>query len=1164
MAVYKQNIVNINLNSGNVHRSFLQQSIGMADNQADRFGVRVFRDGTAVDLTGVSVQGYFRDPKGNNIAITSGNVVSGNEAVVVLPQACYTYEGQFTLAIKLVGGGVTGTMRIVDGIVDNTNTGSAVAPTGAVPTYQEILALYEDMVEATEVATSAIAEEYDSGSAYNVGDYCIHNGELKRCKTAIGEGGETWNPDHWSTSSAVIGNDLADLRHDIAPGYVSGIAYSKGQYVVRGMNFYRAKQDIPASETWTSSHWKEVLVLANDLEEQIKTGNADVSSNLKSDLKTFEKGNFYIPSSYELGYLDTNGEIQASTTRLTFDEYVKIQFPCEIHTDSGYALTLCTYDSSHALLTRTNIVGPNVTFMPEGTIFRITVRKNPEETISDPDKISKKCHLAGAPQGVVIPITSSDDVHDIKTPGIYNPTSIPAHWPVPQGEVSGRFGILVCDVTTYGSVYHSVTDNAGNYYIEIFSTSTGWSDWMQYAKYSHLLEAEKALGMSALHMLNTADLNARFDIMSQSATGGFIYTITPKLSAPVYFIDDLNKTEYSITYAHGSGNTGTGTAFAIDDTLVSGTISGAAAFVADKSDAALKIIAASAVTNSQRVIAVFYGASAWNNVITLGNDRLFKQFSMGQYRRGYVINDSANIGILTWTVSSGVYTITRNSDDFSVYGYIDRKTGNQFCLTSDGRTIQDVIVVEVPATYTTESAVSGFAFVIINTETATLEVRSQSYVFNRLPQCIVLGVIYNTNHLFFADGTAALFTNAMTTYANDQVAYTSKRAIAPLANVNTITPFGGTVTLYPAEYKLVIKNCYLVPYIIPGDFLNKASGTYTVDWSQENFPNRVRTIYYNRGADQFVALDTPTSENMKARMIAKSDLMLVCIVYNGRFIYTSGPALPGMWFINETDIYAGTDSMTFRSDLLKAFMKAAVIGDSLSVGYMYDKSTGEATRRMLQYSWPKCVMRDVGRPWLNLGTSGQNVLTWCSDATYGKVQAEASGNKCQAYVIGLGENDQSTDGVHGIDLGSPSDIVDDYTAVATTYYGGYARIIQILKHLNPDCKVFCLTNPRDGTRRAEYNEAVRYIVNTYYEDDDTIILVDLAYNYRQLFNGTAFLVQDGNAIEGGHFSASGYMRIASIMEQAISNVMELHVADMCNIAFIPYDTGDPTPNTMTE
>ena len=150
MAVYKQNIVDIELNSGNVHRSFLKHSIGTGDSAADRFGVRVFRDKEEVDLDGVSCQGFFRNSRGENIALTSAGTVDGNIAYVTLPQACYNYEGPFCLSIKLIGGGVTGTMRIVDGMVDNTNTGSAVAPTETVPTYQEVLAVYDDMVEALE------------------------------------------------------------------------------------------------------------------------------------------------------------------------------------------------------------------------------------------------------------------------------------------------------------------------------------------------------------------------------------------------------------------------------------------------------------------------------------------------------------------------------------------------------------------------------------------------------------------------------------------------------------------------------------------------------------------------------------------------------------------------------------------------------------------------------------------------------------------------------------------------------------------------------------------------------------------------------------------------------------------------------------------------------
>lgn len=149
MAVYKADILDVELNTGNIARSFLCHNIGKDDTKADRFGVRVYRDGEPESLSGCSIQGYMMRPNGTNLAITGSNTgVSGNEAWVDLPQAAYDYEGQFCLALKLIGGGVTGTIRIIDGMINNTFVSDAVAPTAAVPTYQEILAVYDQMVAA--------------------------------------------------------------------------------------------------------------------------------------------------------------------------------------------------------------------------------------------------------------------------------------------------------------------------------------------------------------------------------------------------------------------------------------------------------------------------------------------------------------------------------------------------------------------------------------------------------------------------------------------------------------------------------------------------------------------------------------------------------------------------------------------------------------------------------------------------------------------------------------------------------------------------------------------------------------------------------------------------------------------------------------------------------
>lgn len=183
MAIYKSDIVDVELENGNIDRSFLKHSIGSGDNDANRFGVRTFRGGVPADLTGVSIQGIFMNAAGVNIALTSYGTVDGNVAYVTLPQACYNVEGQFTLALKLVQSGVTVTGRIVDGMVDNTGTVGTVAPTASVPTYQEIIAQFDAMVAATAAAEAAannpaVATAFDVTQEYSAGQYVLYNALL--------------------------------------------------------------------------------------------------------------------------------------------------------------------------------------------------------------------------------------------------------------------------------------------------------------------------------------------------------------------------------------------------------------------------------------------------------------------------------------------------------------------------------------------------------------------------------------------------------------------------------------------------------------------------------------------------------------------------------------------------------------------------------------------------------------------------------------------------------------------------------------------------------------------------------------------------------------------------------------------------------------------------
>ena len=119
MAIYHEDIIDIDLNKATVNRTHANIKTGINDENANRFGVRVFREKKAVDLTGVTCTGYFKKANGETETLTGE--VSGNLAYVTLTDDCYTVGREYVLTIKLIEGSVKVTARIVDGNVVTEN-----------------------------------------------------------------------------------------------------------------------------------------------------------------------------------------------------------------------------------------------------------------------------------------------------------------------------------------------------------------------------------------------------------------------------------------------------------------------------------------------------------------------------------------------------------------------------------------------------------------------------------------------------------------------------------------------------------------------------------------------------------------------------------------------------------------------------------------------------------------------------------------------------------------------------------------------------------------------------------------------------------------------------------------------------------------------------------
>lgn len=151
--IYREDLIDIDLdNNGSLHRSFLNHAIGKMDDMANRFGVRLFRSGQPVNVEGCQCSGVFMAPNGQNIAISGNDVTgkSGNAIWIQLPDACYAVSGQFSLAIRVTSeyADVVSTMRIVDGVVNNTGADDVVVPVDRLPTTNDILEAFQAWQEA--------------------------------------------------------------------------------------------------------------------------------------------------------------------------------------------------------------------------------------------------------------------------------------------------------------------------------------------------------------------------------------------------------------------------------------------------------------------------------------------------------------------------------------------------------------------------------------------------------------------------------------------------------------------------------------------------------------------------------------------------------------------------------------------------------------------------------------------------------------------------------------------------------------------------------------------------------------------------------------------------------------------------------------------------------
>ena len=150
--LYRSDIVKVDINKS-LNRMYVGCVLATGDNKANRFGANVYRGGEPVALDSCGVTGYFI--RQNMETVVVKGVADGNTAYVDLEQACYSHEGQFSLAIKVSSDGVVHTVRIVDGYIRLTQTDVLIDPGDVIPSLDNIFAQLRAMDQATDLANAA-------------------------------------------------------------------------------------------------------------------------------------------------------------------------------------------------------------------------------------------------------------------------------------------------------------------------------------------------------------------------------------------------------------------------------------------------------------------------------------------------------------------------------------------------------------------------------------------------------------------------------------------------------------------------------------------------------------------------------------------------------------------------------------------------------------------------------------------------------------------------------------------------------------------------------------------------------------------------------------------------------------------------------------------------
>lgn len=236
------------------------------------------------------------------------------------------------------------------------------------------------------------------------------------------------------------------------------------------------------------------------------------------------------------------------------------------------------------------------------------------------------------------------------------------------------------------------------------------------------------------------------------------------------------------------------------------------------------------------------------------------------------------------------------------------------------------------------------------------------------------------------------------------------------------------------------------------------------------------------------------------------------------------------------------DRIVFDGGYARVFRTIGCIGDSLSSGEheSRDEEGKPGYHDYYEYSWGQYMARNAGINVYNFSKGGMTAKCFM-ESFADECGVWTTEKKCQAYILALGVNDIYT---KQVELGQISDIdIENPENNKPTFAGYYAQIIQRLKKIQPDAKIFLMTFPNgvenlDGDNHAKLLEEMAEVFSNTY----VINLRKYSPKYDSEFKKKFFV--------GGHMNAAGYILTAQMVTSYIDYIVRHNFEDFAQVGFI--------------